>query len=299
MNDKKLARGTLQGNTELVDTSKITRQSRLFAFTSYNDGVPILTDDIQYIGWGLEICPTTLTPHKQGFVYFCKKMALKNAIKRLEEAHPYKDYKPVNIRVCDGTFAQNVRYCSKDGQYTELGDKPSPGARKDLKKIQDRIKEGETVDMLATEDPYLFHMYGRTMNKLEDLQARKKFRTEMTEGIWYYGATGTGKSHKAFENYSPETHYVLPNDNGWWDAYTQQDTVIINDFRGEISYNELLVLVDKWPHSVKRRNREPIPFISKRIIITSSLQPKKIYRKRDVEDDIGQLMRRFKVIELK
>ena len=143
-----------------------------------------------------------------------------------------------------------------------------------------------------------YHQYGRTLNKIEDLAMRNKYRSEMTKGIWYWGETGVGKSHKAFEGFNPKTHYVLPNDNGWWDAYTQQDTIIINDFRGEIRYNELLNLVDKWPFNVKRRNREPIPFISKTVIITSSLKPEDVYHNRNDEDKIEQLLRRFEVIKV-
>lgn len=154
---------------------------------------------------------------------------------------------------------------------------------------------GKKVDDLVLENPMIYHKYGRTLNKIEDLRMRREYRIEMTKGIWYWGGTGVGKSHKAFEGYDPKTHYVLPNDNGWWDGYTGQDVVIINDFRGEMKYNFLLQLVDKWPMTVKRRNREPIPFVSRLVIITSSLAPSDIYNRRLIEDDIGQLLRRFDV----
>ena len=120
----------------------------------------------------------------------------------------------------------------------------------------------------------------------------------MTKGIWYYGETGVGKSHLAFKDFTPETHYVHSEDNGWWDNYKQQPTVIINEFRGEIKYKELLELLDKWPHSVKRRNRCPLPFVSKLIIITSSLPPQEVYKNLNEKDKIAQLLRRLKVIKL-
>lgn len=160
------------------------------------------------------------------------------------------------------------------------------------------ISNGMMVDTIAIENPEIYHQYGRTLNKLEELRMRQVFRAEMTEGVWYYGETGVGKSHRAFKNYTPQTHYVLPNDNGWWDGYVQQDIVIINDFRGFLSYDFMLQMIDKWPFSVKRRGREPIPFISKKVIITSSLSPKEVYNKRNDNDSIKQLRRRMKVIKL-
>ena len=130
---------------------------------------------------------------------------------------------------------------------------------------------------------------------------RKRFRTEMTQGIWYHGPTAVGKSHKAFEGFDPQTHYVwkLNEKSGWQDGYAGQETVIINDFRGEIPYNEMLQLVDKWPHSVPRRGREPAPFLAKTVIVTSSLSPAQVYHRRAEEDSLNQLLRRFDVIELR
>lgn len=125
---------------------------------------------------------------------------------------------------------------------------------------------------------------------------RRKFRTEMTTCDWLYGPTGTGKSHAAFKDFTPDTHYVWKSDNGWQDGYAQQPTVIINDFRGEIPYNELLQMVDKWPYYVKRRGREPMPFTSKHIIITSSLPPDAIYHRRLEEDSLEQLNRRINLV---
>uniref|UniRef100_UPI004047B5D6 hypothetical protein n=1 Tax=Limnohabitans sp. TaxID=1907725 RepID=UPI004047B5D6 len=124
-------------------------------------------------------------------------------------------------------------------------------------------------------------------------------RTEMTQGIWYWGKTGVGKSHKAYEGFDPCTHYVVANDGGWWDGYTGQETVIFNEFRGSVTFSELLDLCDKWPKTVKRRNREPAPFLAKTLIITSSMAPEDVYRNiLSNEESLDQLNRRFQVIHL-
>ena len=107
------------------------------------------------------------------------------------------------------------------------------------------------------------------------------------------------KVHIALHDFHPETHYIWKlNDNGWQDGYTQQPIVVMNDFRGEVKYNDLLQIIDKWPYSVPRRGREPIPFLSTKVIITSSLKPDQVYNRRDAEDSIQQLLRRIKIIEI-
>lgn len=266
---------------------------RGWCFTWHNyteeDYAFICEIDCRYLIVGKEICPTTGTPHLQGYIYFDNGRSL---------ARMKKYNKKISWRAANGSADANEAYCSKDGEFFEKGDKPKQGQRTDLNKVKNEIMSGKKVDELVLENPVMYHQYGRTLNKIEDLRMRKEFRTEMTEGIWYFGETGVGKSHKAFADFSPERCYVVPNDNGWWDGYVQQEVVILNDFRGEIKYNELLNMIDKWPFAVKRRNREPIPFVSKLVIITSSLPPWEVYNRRVMEDSIHQLLRRIKVFEV-
>jgi len=62
----------------------------------------------------------------------------------------------------------------------------------------------------------------------------------MTTCTWYYGETGTGKSERAFKDYDHNTHYHYVGDNGWWDGYEGQHTVILNDFNGHIRCHKVL-----------------------------------------------------------
>lgn len=245
-----------------------------------------------YLVVGKEIAPTTGTPHLQGYVEFdnsVKGKYLKKFNSRISWRRRYKDS---NAKACR-------TYCIKDGIFFEKGEISKQGERSDLHSTRDAIANNETtVEQIVMENPYLFHQYGRTLQKLEDIANRKKYRTWQTKGIWYHGETGVGKSHKAFENYDPTTHYVLQNDNGWWDGYTGQKVVIMNEFRGQIPFEELLQLTDKWPHAVKRRAREPMPFLAETIIVTSPMTPQQLYGNFHSKDSIKQLLRRFEVFFL-
>lgn len=259
-------------------------------FTWFHE-TPIVfdTEVMQYLAYGHETCPTTGKKHLQGWVYWT------NARWKFACRRKYKAY----FEVCNGTIADQDKYCSKESSLTTFGTKPQQGTRTDLQSVVNDIKDGNlTVDEIAVDNPILYHQYGRTLSHVEDIFLRTKFRTEMTTCTWYWGETGVGKSHTAFTDFDPSTHYLFRADIGWWEGYTQQDTVIINEFRGELKYSELLQLIDKWPYYVRRRNREPMPFTSKHIIITSSLPPAEIYHNLAEQDSLDQLYRRINLVHL-
>lgn len=285
--------------TKCAEGNNRPQRCKMFAFTFFpeNDNVPNLEiKNASYVIMGKEICPNTTKLHYQSFVYFDKPIEFTACSKRLMKHFN----KGCHVSVCNGSIEDNIKYCSKDGEVLTYGKVPKgQGARKDLDDVKNDLVDGKTsVDKILLEDPLFYHQYGRTLNAIEDVCLRKVFRTVMTTCNWFYGPTGVGKSHKVFENYNTVTHYIYPNDNGWWDGYKGQETVIINEFRGEIQYKELLDLIDKWPKTVRRRGREPVPFLAKHIDITSCMKPNEVYHNLAEKDSLSQLLRRIKLIKL-
>jgi len=209
-----------------------------------------------------------------------------------------------------GTFSSNGPNFGLKADFREYGECPQDlgqGARSDLVKIKDLIvNKAITVDQIALDDPMLFHQYGRTLRAIEEISLREQWRTEKTECVWYCGPTGTGKSEKLFNEegnaYNPDKFYVKDLSDkglGWWDGYKGQHTVLFDEFRGQISFDFLLRLTDKWAMTVSYRNRESVPFVSKRILISSCFQPHEIYKKTAQQaDSINQLLRRIKIIKM-
>lgn len=265
-------------------------RSRGWCFTLNNytewDQKALEKVDCRFLIFGKEVAPTTGTPHLQGYIYWDSLKSMK-AVKKVvgERAH---------LQPANGTAEENIKYCSKEGVVFQKGDPPAQGKRKDIEELVCEIQGGATVDDIALSNPMAFHQYGRTLQRVEDILLRKRFRTEMTQGIWLYGSTGVGKSHRCFEGYNPETHYTWKYDGGWQDGYVGQEVVLINEFRGQIPLCDMLMLVDKWPHTIRRRGREPAPFLAKKVIVTSSLHPGEIYLNVG-NDKIEQLLRRFDV----
>lgn len=273
-------------------------KTRWWCFTNWNIDFDyealMATGAVTYLAYGLEEAPTTGKLHHQGWLYRSSPSeSAKGTGKLLGQQH---------VEQMRGSIEQNDDYCSKQtkGELVEFGKKPQQGERTDLKEWTEKVCAGEaSVDQIAVENPQAFHQWGRTLQRVEDVALRQRQRSWMTQGEWLCGPTGTGKSKKAFEGFDPSTHYVFKNDNGWWDGYVGQETVIIDDFRGEIRYGELLRLVDWTPMEVRRRNREPAPFLAKKVIITSSMTPDEVYSSiLHRSDSLRQLERRFNVLKM-
>lgn len=250
----------------------------------------------------LEKCPSTGRLHWQFYVKF------KNA-KRPKGAG--------NACGCEGAHMEPRKFKIKDGDMEDYGLKSETsiegtqftfgnvevgqGTRTDLISIKDDIMKGKSVDEITIEKPHLYHQYGRTLEKIETIRFRDNYRTEMTKGIWYYGGTGVGKSQTAFKDFDAMRCFVWNLNEKFQDGYKQQETVIIDEFRGQIKFSELLTMVDIHPNCfVNLKGKERIPFNSKKVIITSSMHPKDIYiHVCDDKDSLAQLERRFEIVELK
>lgn len=262
----------------------------------YQDIVDRQVHGVTYIAYGLEECPETGREHHQAFFYTkiqrgTKKCSLKRLGGMWGPKHSY-------IRMMRGNFAQNKAYCSKADQYTEVGVKPEMGRRVDLDEVKDQILAGEcTVQDILVSDPMQYHMYGRTMEKLQDIANTRVTRSWMTRGYWLYGDAGAGKSHAAHVEFNADTHYRFPNDGKWWDNYNGQEIVIFDDFRpDQVKFAYLLQLIDKYPMVVPRRGAAPAPFLAKTVIITCTRKPRDAYE--DIGEDMGQLLRRLEVVHV-
>jgi len=250
-----------------------------------------------YLVMGDEICPKTGTPHVDGYYEQpdARKWTTENNKFRKFFSKGYGD-----LKIANGTAGENFDYSEKEGRYfEELGEPCRQGHKTCLKEASAAILAGEvTVEDIAVTNPDLYHQYGRTLLKLEEIYLRKQFRTEMPDVIWLYGATGLGKSHEAYQGYNPDTSYNWKDDNGWQDGYRGQKHIIINEFRGskQIKFYELLKICDKWPYELRRRNAAPMPLLATSIVITSSQHPRTIFQ--DEMEDLKQLERRITIKKL-
>lgn len=262
--------------------------SRRWALTVWDDA-PLEWDPswMTYLLYGKEVAPTTGKHHWQTYLETSSRLTLRGLLSRLTpllDVHPY-------AAAARGDATQNAIYCVKDGEWVEYGDPFKQGHRSDLDEAVAAVLAGEVrVDDILTEQPMMYHQYGRTLRDAEDLYLSRLRRDQVPRVVhWYWGDTGAGKSRLAFDQAGDDC-YVYTNDDRWWDNYKGQKKVVFDEFRGGIKFQDFLRLLDRYHVTVSRRGRAPIPFMADEIWITSSKTPQQCYA--GVGEDVQQLVRR-------
>lgn len=308
---RKIAQKCSEGNSETSEQKKNPGKYREHVVSYFHEN-PIEFDErtMRWLIYAPEYTKDGLF-HWQTFIYFKNQMTGSAFSKKFSQICDGR-LKGCHSDKMRGSLEDQLNYIRgpyDDGkgktkpynpEWKEFGSMPKQGERTDLDILKNQILRGDkTVDDICIENPIMVHQYGRTLDRIEDISLRRKWRTEMTKGIWLYGGTGKGKTHywNKVLKYSPETHYLWQKDEEFQCGYKQQKYVIIDEFRTQIPFGKLLELVNDAPYSIKRKGREPIPFKSDYVIVTSPCSPEKTYNNAlgDNDGNWAQFLRRFEV----
>lgn len=108
-----------------------------FTLNNYDDAAQeqlrALAPQVKYLVFGREKGEQG-TPHLQGYVSFGKRLAFSKV----------KDLLPqgAHIESAKGSPQQNRKYCTKEGDFEEFGDVPTPGKRTDIDALVEDINAG-------------------------------------------------------------------------------------------------------------------------------------------------------------
>jgi len=265
-------------------------QSFNWVFTLNNPTVEPIDDphtwrDIRYCVYQLERGDQG-TLHVQGYCILKKKKTLTGMKKLNPRAH---------WAIRRGTHDEARDYCLKEEGRERPGDEwgepPHRGARTDVATFADAIKTTSMSEKEVFEAfPNEYLRFGSMFDRARLLFVEP--RTWFTKGVCYWGPTRTGKSRRAFGE-NPNAYFKMKNSTAdWWDGYTGQEVVIINDFYGWIPYCELLRLLDTYPHRVKIHGGF-VNFSAKKIVFTSNKHPKDWYNPLLFPWEGGPLKARF------
>lgn len=150
------------------------------------------------------------------------------------------------------------------------------GKRNDLKVAVGLVKEGG-LKRVAIDEPELFVKFHRGLAALEQYTRRPGQRETARTCYLVVGDTGIGKTRWVFDNFSSEGLYVSPVGQSknaiWFDGYSGEKVALLDDFRGSISYEDLLKLCDPWyDHRVPIKGGYVI-WKPDTVIITSNTMP--------------------------
>lgn len=178
------------------------------------------------------------TPHLQAYVHLKHQMTFKS----------FKLQFPlVHVEQARGSALQNKVYCSKEGDFFEIGTCPleSGKATQDTwKKIWQLASSGRWTD-LQEDHP---RVWVTMSEKLKSMRIRVPFVIQgdlMNE--WWVGDTGTGKSRLAWDKFGTICYQKMLNK--WWDGYDDQPIVILEEWspKNEITASALKIWGDRYP----------------------------------------------------
>jgi len=259
-------------------------QGRYFLLTiPQHEFTPYLPPGVAFIRGQLEAGGTTGYLHWQLLVAFQKKvrpLGVKNVFGQschveLSRSEAADDY----------VWKEDTRV---EGTQFELGKKAfKRNVSKDWDQLWDAAKEGRLSDIPA--DVRLQHY--RTIKQIEKDHLRPV--AVEREIFVFWGAPGTGKSRRAWEEAGMEAYPKDPCTK-FWDGYQAQENVVIDEFRGEINISHVLRWFDRYPVIVECKFGATT-LRAKRIWITSNMDPRVWYPTLN-EDTKNALMRRLTIV---
>lgn len=265
---------------------------------------------IRFICMGRETAPNTGTPHLQGFVWMPAMVTLQN-MKRLFKGgwvevpgknkgvdywldYVQKEDEDAYIAGFQPTNDEFIDQCKK-----------GEGARSDLLEIKAKIDAGVDCESLMGDDAH-FQAYASHSKFFTAYQAYKRRRLtfEMPTVIVYYGESGTNKTRSVYDAVDINDLYVwdesmMGSGSPWFDGYSGQRTVLLDEYRGNFKYGQLLSLLDGYPKKKVPVKCGFVDWSPTTIYITSPLHPDEWYPNLAANDKLAQLRRRISEIEHK
>lgn len=237
---------------------------------------------IRYLVFQGEQCSTTKKDHIQGYIEFTKQMR-RAGIKKL-----FRD-KTIHLEAAHADANKNTQYCTKSKTSLEqfppieLGDpaQKTQGTRTDLAAVAALIKRGASLEDILDTNPKEFIKYHNGISKAIDLR-KSKTRGEYVPNLQvkvYYGDAGAGKTRKVYQLHKPAECYT-PVWNGtkfWFNGYTGQKVLLINEFYGQCRTSVLQEMLDKYRIPVETKGGI-VTSNWDTIYITSNCHPREWYR---------------------
>lgn len=227
------------------------------------------------------------TPHLQGYVYFRNPRAAGGVSRLIPRAH---------LSAARGNAQQNRAYCSKDGNLLiEAGTLPMSKEEKGEAERQrwSEARKAAVEGRLEDIDDRIYISHFNNLQRIAAAHLQQPENLERPCGVWYYGPTGTGKSHRAREE-NPGAYDKMCNK--WWDGYQNQEVAIIDDLdvKHSVLVHYLKRWADKYPFLCEYKGGSRV-IRPKKIVVTSNYHPTELWQS---DSDLQPVLRRFEIVEM-
>lgn len=171
------------------------------------------------------------------------------------------------------------RYCKKEGDWKEFGECPKgAGHRTDLDRLNEaisRMRDGEIDeiwDLIDADNTAIVYKHHRALalHKAHLMRKKAQENKEKFDVTLCVGPAGSGKSKWIADNY-PGAYWVTYGDYGqqtWFDGYTGQSTIVLDDYKGNLPYSKLLRLCDRYKQELQVKGGS-LPALHTRVVISS------------------------------
>lgn len=178
---------------------------------------------------------------------------------------------------------------TRDGEPFEFGEKPfRRNSATDWARVKELAQNGD-IDLVPAD---VYVRYYRTLTAIA-ADHEEPVGIEKTVFV-FYGATGTGKSRRAWEE-AGQLAYAKDPRSKFWCGYRAHEHVVIDEFRGGIDISHMLRWLDRYPVRVEIKGGSR-PLKARKIWITSNLHPMNWYIDLDQETKAA-LLRRLQITE--
>ncbi len=233
------------------------------------------------------------TMHIQGAVEFrlsCRSTAVSRELAR---AH---------VEVRGGTPQQAWDYCVKDPNLpigterrsVESGTRPrGQGTRTDIEELVHHARTNGSIRDAIDHYPAAYFRYYRNYAHVREVVRPPRNVDDGVQVVLYWGAPGTGKTRKAYEE-NPGAYMVPLMQGGtvWYDGYNGEEVIIMDEFEGGMPLTSLLRLLDRYPIKVPVKGGFT-EYTPKKIILTSNRNYDEWYNWIGREVKQAALRRRF------
>ncbi len=155
----------------------------------------------------------------------------------------------------------------------------------------EHLKTGGSMEQLKEDYSVQYAMH---KDKLSDYYIGLKGRRHWPMEVEIFvGETGSGKSATAWRENPQAYACPWPIGGHWWmGGYQGENTIILDDYDGQISLEKMMMLFDRHPWPDCEAKCRQFNFVSKKIVITTNRDPRDWFPKHDKDEIHMRAMRR-------